>query len=92
MKRILLVLIFAILLLNGCVEPPKSIVSEAKKSSQMDSRFEQNRLDDYYSILVEKESGICYLEYEYRHGYQGYYGITVMLNPDVTPKIWRDEK
>lgn len=89
MKRIFLVLIFTTLLLAGCDDPPK-IVSKVEETSKMDSKFERHRLDNYYSILVEKESGICYLEFEYLHGYQGYYGITVMLNPDGTPKIWRD--
>lgn len=92
MKRILLILGFTTLLLTGCVDPSKSIVSEVEESSEVDSKFERYKLDDCYSILVEKESGICYLEYEYRYWYQGYYGITVMLNPDGTPKIWRDEK
>lgn len=92
MKKILLIFAFTTLLLTGCGDPPKSIISEAEESSEIDSKFDRYKLDKCYSILVEKESGICYLEYEYRCGYQGYYGITVMLNPDGTPKIWRSEK
>lgn len=89
MKKILLIL-FSVFLLTGCKEKSKNIVSEATESSQMDFKFERHRLDEYYSILVEKESGVCYLEYYKSNTYQGFYGITVMLNPDGTTKIWEE--
>lgn len=49
--------------------------------------FERHDLDRFYSVLVDKETRVCYLEYKY-HG--GYYGIASMLNPDGTPKIWEE--
>lgn len=88
MKKILAILL-TLILFTGC-STSESIVSEAPESTQMDSKFERHRLDDYYSILVEKESGVCYLEYKEQHGYQGFYRITVMLNPDGTPVIWKE--
>lgn len=87
MKKIAIILL-TITLLTGCGGKLESIVSEAPESTQMNSKFDRHRLDDNYSILVEKESGICYLEYYKSNGYQGFYGITIMLNPDGTPKIW----
>lgn len=89
MKKILLIL-FSVLLLSGCEEKSKSIVTDVQESSQMDSMFELHKLDKYYSILVEKESRVCYLEYKEQYGYSGFYGITVMLNPDGTPKLWEE--
>lgn len=93
MKKIIIGFCFMTLLLAGCSGTsrlPKGIVSEAEESNKIDSKFERHRLDNCYSILVEKESGICYLEYEMDAGNQGYYGITVMLNPDGTPKLWEE--
>ena len=65
-----------------------SIVHNADTEVESTAMFERHRLDDCYSILVDKETGVCYLEYECGIGYRGYYGITVMLNADGTPKIW----
>lgn len=89
MKKTAIILL-TITLLSGCGDKLESIVSEAPESTKMDSIFERHRLDDYYSILVEKETGVCYLEYKEGRGYQGFYGITVMLNSDGTPKIWEE--
>lgn len=54
--------------------------------------FERHKLDKYYSILVDKETNVCYLEYKATNSIGGltYYGITVMLNADGTPKIWEE--
>lgn len=85
MKKIVIILLTATVL-TGCSVQSESIVSEFPESSQMGSKFERHRLDDFYSILVEKESGVCYLEYN--RG--AVYSFTVMLNPNGTPKIWEE--
>ena len=62
--------------------------NDTKKSS--DVRFIRHVIDssfiEEYSILEDAENGVCYLMYDKGNGY----GITVMLNPDGTPKIWED--
>lgn len=52
--------------------------------------FQRHPLNNGYSILVEKTSRVCYLEYMSDVGGVGHYGITVMLNADGTPKIWEE--
>lgn len=69
-----------------------SVVENADEVTESAEMFERHTLGDGYSILVEKETGVCYLEYDNSAGYQGYYGITVMLNADGTPKIWEEKK
>lgn len=68
-----------------------SIVESAETETESAVMFERHKLDNCYSILVDKETGVCYLEYECGIGRQGYYGITVMLNADGTPKIWEED-
>ena len=68
-----------------------SVVENADTATELTAMFERHTLDDRYSILVDKETGVCYLEYDYSIGYHGYYGITVMLNADGTPKIWEED-
>ena len=62
-----------------------NVVHDAEGSAY--AMFERHRIDGYYSILVEKNTGICYLEYYTDNRY----GITVMLNTDGTPRIWEEE-
>lgn len=50
--------------------------------------FERHKLDHYYSILVDGETGVCYLEYMGPK----MYNIAVMLNSDGTPRIWKEEE
>ena len=69
-----------------------SIVENADTVTETTAMFERHTLDDSYSILVDKETGVCYLEYKCGVGYKGYYGITVMLNADGTPKIWEEDQ
>lgn len=63
-----------------------SIVESAETETESVAMFERHTLDDLYSIIVDKETGVCYLEMS--GGY--HYGITVMLNADGTPKIWEE--
>ena len=73
--------------MTACVNR-NSVVENAGTKIESAVMFERHMLDNYYSILVEKETGVCYLEYEY----YGYYGITIMLNADGTPKIWNENE
>lgn len=77
-----------VLSINGC---GSSVVTDAEAKQEQVTMFERHKLDKYYSILVDKETGVCYLEYkESNMGGFAYYGITVMLNADGTPKIWEE--
>lgn len=87
MKKILAVLLLSIMM-TGCGK--SSDVSETENASAEQgelSTFERHELGRYYSILVDKQTGVCYLECEC---IGGYYGIVVMLNTDGTPKIWEE--
>lgn len=87
MKKILVVLLMSIML-TGCMESSNGGEAENANVEQGEiSLFERHDLDRYYSVLVDKETRVCYLECKC-HG--GYYGIVVMLNPDGTPKIWEE--
>lgn len=68
-----------------------SVVENADEVTESTAMFERHTLDDYYSILVDKQTGVCHLEYDYAFSPCGYYGITVMLNADGTPKIWEED-
>lgn len=93
MKKKLIALLITVtmaLSLTACghnVSVAENVYTETESASM----FEWHTLDDCYSILVDKETGVCYLEYDYASGYCGYYGITVMLNADGTPKIWEED-
>ena len=81
----------AALSLTGC---SGGIVESDKTETVSGAMFIRHELADAYSILEDCETGVCYLEFDtgfYR------YGITVMLNPDGTPRTWgemegQDEK
>lgn len=94
MNRKLTLLILATLValsLTGC---SGGIVENEKTETVSGAMFIRHELADAYSILEDCETGVCYLEFDtgfYR------YGITVMLNPDGTPRTWdemegQDEK
>lgn len=66
-----------------------SVVEDDDTVTELTKMFERHTLDDRYSILVDKKTGVCYLEFD--SGYYRY-GITVMLNADGTPKIWGENE
>lgn len=72
-----------VLSINGC---GSSVVTDAETAQEQTAMFERHNIDNYYSVLVDKKTGVCYLEYA-----GGSYGITVMLNADGTPKIWKED-
>lgn len=85
MKKILTIILLTstILLATAC---SSSVVSNAGEENEGQTMFERHKLDDGYSILVEKDTGVCYLEFDACNCYS----ITVLLNADGTPKIWED--
>ena len=90
-SKLLILATIAALSLTGC---SGGIVGNDKTETVSGAMFVRHELADGYSILEERETGVCYLEFDtgfYR------YGITVMLNPDGTPRTWgemegQDEK
>lgn len=87
---IMIILVMA-LSLTACGDSV-SVVENADMGTETTVMFERHEMSgsNNYSILVDKQTGVCYLEYKHRAG-KGYYGITVMLNADGTPKIWEEE-
>ena len=71
----------AALSLTGC---SSSIVEKDKTETASGAMFVRHELGDGYSIFEERQTGICYPEYKGSFGK----GITVMLNPDGTPRTW----
>lgn len=51
-------------------------------------KFIFHHIDDCYTILEDKETGVCYLEFNVK--LTDKYGITIMLNEDGTPKTWEE--
>lgn len=91
-KKLIALLITVTMALSLAACGDKSgIVENADTETETPAIFERHRIDSYYSILVEKETGVCYLEYEKPFGYCNSYGITVMLNADGMPKIWEEK-
>lgn len=85
MKKIFVVALFA-MLLTGCGSKSTGVVSDV--DTGIAQKFDRYEIGDDYSMLVDKETGVCYLEYYESPGWRAaVYGITVMLNPDGTPKI-----
>lgn len=60
------------------------------RTSNFSLTFERYAVEDtdFYTILVDKKTGVCYLEFDalYQHA------ITPLFNADGTPKIWEEEK
>ena len=84
-NKIISVLLATLIVLsvNGC---GSNVVTNAENTQEQVEMFERHKLGSGYSILVDKETGVCYLEK--RGGYHYQYGITIILNADGTPKIW----
>lgn len=83
MKRLMVVLLSAALLI-GCG------TSSAQAGNSM---FERHEIDADHTILVDRETKVCYLEYGHLANFTSgasWGGITVMLNADGTPKLWEE--
>ena len=83
MKRLAVVLLSAALLI-GC---------GASSVQAGNSMFERHEIDVDHTILVDRETKVCYLEYGHLNNFNNgasWGGITVMLNADGTPKLWEE--
>lgn len=90
MKKILVVALI-VMMLTGCGNKFAGVVSDIGTVAAQ--KFDRYEIGDNYSILADKETGVCYLEYYAHKGRSiAVYGITVMLNADGTPKIWESEQ
>ena len=77
MRNKIIVFMLAALMLSGC---------GSREPKQYDNRMKDGGSDMYSQILIDKETGVCYLRTNYG-------GVTVMVNQDGTPYIangWRD--
>ena len=93
MKKLLLLLLLPVILLAGCGKVPQSddFTSEENNRFIFVKRYDVSN-DDYFKILVDKETKVMYL-YKVSSGGSTYAtaGLTVMLNPDGTPMLWQGE-
>ena len=77
MRNKIIVFMLAALLLTGC---------GSREPKQYDDRMKRADIQADYEILIDRETGVCYLA-----SYKG--GTCVMVNQDGTPFIangWRD--
>lgn len=83
MKKILFVLLAMPLLLTGCSEPEGIATSETYVQDTSPSLLRTGDIawHDGYCYLVDKNTGVVYLEYSV--GY--HHAITLMVNADGTP-------
>ena len=82
-----LLIVLTVLSLFSCDEV--GVITDARDNNESEKTlFERHAFNDWYSILVDRETGVCYFEYRAGH----HYGLTVMLNSDGTPKIWKEEE
>jgi len=83
MKKLAVVLLSTALLI-GCGS------SSVRATGNM---FDRHPIDADHSILVDRETKVCYLEYGHSANFtngSAWGGITVMLNADGTPKLWEE--
>lgn len=80
-KRITAILLITTLLLAGCGNKHDTDSEQGKSIVKVESGFK-------HCIYVDRDTGVMYLYVS--GGYGG--SITVMINEDGTPKIWRGEE
>ena len=86
MKKLLTVIILTatIFTMSAC---SSSIVTNATDSEKEQTMFEWHKVDSDHYVLVDKETGVCYLVYEGDYSNE----IIVLLNADGTPQIWESK-
>ena len=79
MRKLLLIIITAAVLLTGCSNLPTG----EEAATEIKPDVASYNYSGYYNYLVDQRTGVVYMEYfgERR------YGITVMLNADGTPVL-----
>ena len=80
-KKITAILLITTLLFTGCGNKQDTDSEQGKLITKV-----ENTLG--HSVYVDEDTGVMYLYV--KGGYGG--GITVMINEDGTPKIWRGEE
>ena len=85
MKKIILALmICGSLMMVGCDDITRDATEEEAKHFPEFS-FTKYEIGAEYSVLVDNETGVMYLEYTCGN----LEGLTVMLNQDGTPRTWK---
>ncbi len=82
MRKIIAVILVAVFV-TGCAG--EVITREEDVASQI-LHFDEHKLDMEYSIIVDADTDVCYLINTDIYGG----GMTVLLNPDGTPRLWKD--
>ena len=85
MKRmaIVAVLVLAMLALCGCVGQMSR--EEVARESENDMLFMQVSRENDGRVIVDKATRVMYWK---SHGAYNYGTLTVLVNPDGTPRIW----
>lgn len=83
MKNLFALMITATMALSLTACTSGNAVDPSSVEVESETIFDKHLYNDY-KILVDKETGVCYLEYKGKY-------ITVMLNADGTPKIWEED-
>ena len=92
-KKIIAAIVTATLLLTGCSDMANVSVSEEQDNTEdtigkVEDTMMQLGNRWGYRIYADKDTGVMYLYIGSGSGG----GLTVMLNADGTPKIWKGEK
>jgi uncharacterized lipoprotein YehR (DUF1307 family) len=86
---LLLVLIMPAMLLTGCGKIPQTENFTSEENTRFIYVKEYTYGDnDYFKILVDKETRVMYLYKRHRNGEASTAGLTALLNADGTPMLW----
>ena len=81
MKKILMALIVAVMLLSGCAK-----VENKTEQEPVDvSRFERVEYNGVWEIVADRETGVMYAV---SRGYYNQGNFTVLVDADGNPMIW----
>lgn len=76
MVSLILVIVMAAITLSACTS------TEAEQENPFSGRFETHALNNYWSVLEDKETGVCYIAFlEYRTGA----AITTLVDRNGNP-------
>ena len=83
MKKAIAIILCAVMVMSLCGCGKQSF-SEYLAEQEEKSAFVVVSIDNNGTILMHKETGVCYMWRKKVYGA----GLTVMLNPDGTPYVW----
>lgn len=91
-KLFILFLVLPVIMLVGCGKIPQTSDFTSEENNRFvyvkEYRYHDN---DYFRILVDKETRVMYLYKCNVNGHNSTAGLTVMLNADGTPMLWEGE-